>query len=119
MSGDLVTRPEFEIWRASQIETNKSIKELVLEIKQTNSLINQDIQQSHQILQAHINQYKIDKTMTKRDLEDINKKVSKVVNIVTDGEDVRRAGRAAKYSIGVIVVGALGAFGAKIAGMVG
>lgn len=116
MSADHVTRPEFEIYRDSQKAMTENLKELVVEVKKTNTLLKDDITQTHKILQTHISQYNTDKALTNKEMADIKEKTTLVANIVSDREDVYRAGKTIKWAVLVVVTGALGALGAQILG---
>jgi len=118
MSADYVTRPELDIYRDSQKATTESLKELVVEVKKTNTLLKDDITQNHKILQNHIAQYNTDKALNNKEIADIKRQTTIVAKIVSEREDVYRAGKSLKWAVTVIGGSVLTAIGAKIVGII-
>lgn len=117
MNKDYVTRPEFNIYINSQKEINGNLKELVVEIRRTNSLLRDDITKTHKTQQDHITQYNIDKALTSKEMADIKEKVTKTAETLVEREGVYKLGSYLKLGITIFLTAAITAAGAKFWGL--
>lgn len=120
MSGGHVTSEEFRTYVQMQGELSKTsmknLNDVLAEVKDTNALLRTDINQNKELLQSHISQYNTDKAITSKDIMEIKNQTASISNIVSEREDVYRAGKTLKWVFAAIMTASVSILVARIFG---
>jgi hypothetical protein len=118
MNADHVTRQEFEISRESQKDLIKMIgselKEISLDIKQTNILLKEDISITKGMIKEHIIQYNNDKEQNSITFRELKSDSKEIKDSIQEREGVYSAAKKFFWAIGIILSGVLIAFGSTV-----
>ena len=125
MKGESVSVEMFKIWADSQSSLINALTDEMKvlsgeqrnatgELKQTNSLLRDDINTTKAILNQHIKEYNYYKLENNKRFTQVFKRQDKLVETLESREGVYTAAKYIKWVIGIMLVGGLTASGAHI-----